>query len=95
MDKAFYELDQQTKTIITELLSTCKKVDLGNVGFNYFPKPNSKEVQFHLAEYKDYWELVVSTQRQDRIKIYWNCRDIYRISDDMQIVYKYSESDLE
>ena len=89
MNKPYYQLDQETKVIIKELVTTCKKVNLGNINFDYYPSPNTQSANFHVAEYKEYWELVVSSDNNKR-----RCRDIYRISEDMQLVYEYSETDI-
>lgn len=72
-----YELDQDTTYIILGLVSTCKRLNLGNVNFSYY----RDNVDFYLSEYKDHWGLTV---RQDR------SRDIYKIAGGT-ISYDYSE----
>jgi len=86
MAKPYYELDQETKTIILELLGKCTELDLGNVNFHYYATGTNKdETEFYLTEYKDFWELTV---RQRWAKT----ADIYRIVDGT-IVYRFSEKD--
>jgi len=84
--KPYYELDEGTQHIISELLKKCIELDLGNVNFHYFATSvGGDEVDFYMTEYKDYWELVV---RQRWAKT----ADIYRLAGGA-IVYKYSEKD--
>lgn len=83
--KPYYELDENTRHIILELLNKAKELDLGNVNFHYYAAPGSEETDFYITEYKSYWELVVK-QRWKKTT------DIYRILDGV-ITYQYSEKD--
>lgn len=76
---ANYKLDQETKGAIMELVSTCSRLNLGNVNFSYY----RDNVDFYLCEYKHHWGLTV---RQGR------SRDIYTV-DGGVIDYDYSEID--
>jgi len=84
--KPYYELDENTRHIILELLKKAQELDLGNVNFHYYSTPKShEEVDFYITEYKNYWELVVKQR--------WaKTADIYRILDGV-ITYQYSEKD--
>jgi hypothetical protein len=84
--KPFYELDQETKTIVLELQKKCIELDLGNVSFHYYPtRERAEETEFYLTEYKEHWELVVKQR--------WaKTADIYRVKD-RTIAYHYSEKD--
>lgn len=79
----YYELDQSTSRIITELVDKCIELDLGNVNFSYY----DDQVDFYMVEYKNYWQLVVS-QKQG----HYRTRDLYKIVD-KQIIYQDSERD--
>gem|GEM_PF-4273641 len=83
MQKPFFELDEKTKSIILELLSTCKRIDLGNFNFVYY-----NSCSFNLVEFKSYWQLTVCTENRSNRSYY---RDIYKITD--KIIYDYSETD--
>lgn len=87
--KPYYEIEKDTENIIIQLLQTCKNCKLGNVSFNYYPTPKEPYgVRFHLAEYRDYWELVVQQEKKQR-----SFRDMYKIDGDIVLKYQYSESD--
>ena len=76
----YYPLDGATKHIITELIATCTKLNLGNVSFSYF----REQVDFYLSENKKGWDLTVSVARSKR--------DVYSVRRG-EIVYLYSEKD--
>lgn len=75
----FYEIDDQTKNIVLELVEKAKELNLGNVNFRYY----IDEVEFHLKELNSYWQLIVSRNKT---------RDTYKIANGT-IVYEYSETD--
>lgn len=86
MKQPYYEIGQETKTIIFELLKKCKELDLGNINFHYYPtKASMEETEFYLTEYKNYWELTVKQRWAKTI-------DIYRLGEGT-ITYQYSEKD--
>ena len=78
--KPYYEIDENTSRIITELLNKCTELDLGNISFSYY----QDQIDFYLLENKNGWELVV---KQGRTKT-----DVYKITAGA-ITYQYSESD--
>ena len=41
MSKPYYEIDKDTQNIIMELQKKCKELDLGNVNFQYYPRPGA------------------------------------------------------
>jgi hypothetical protein len=92
--KPYYELDEDTKVIILDLLVTCRKHNLGNVDFHYFYSPKYPYVvDFYLSEYKNYWGLTVKHEKRDNTGILTDYRDIYKITDN-EIVYQHSEYDI-
>lgn len=92
MKKPFYTIDSNTKTIICDLVQTCKKHELGNVNFHYYDK--SGNVQFNLSENKFCWDLVVNSEKRNIHGVCFYYRDIYCIISNMEIIYQYTETDL-
>lgn len=84
--KPYYRIDQETKNIIIQLKEKCIELSLGNVGFHYYPtKATMDDIDFYLAEYRHYWELVVKQR--------WaKTADIYRVKGSV-LDYQYSERD--
>lgn len=54
MGLPFYKLDESTKHITCELISKAQELDLGMISFHY-----NEGTDFHITQYKSYWELVV------------------------------------
>lgn len=80
-----YKITENIRNIILQLIQTCKRCNLGNVGFYYFPTlSNPQGVRFYIAEFNSFWELVISHDKQ---------RDIYNINNDMVLKFQYSECD--
>ena len=81
--KPFYEMQQEDENRVLELLRTAKKINLGNMHFEYYATSKSKNINFYLVEHAGFWQLVV--KYDDRTT------DVYKIGDDEAIKYQYSD----
>ena len=96
MDKIHYKIDDETKNIILELKNKCQSLQLGNINFSYFADGSQlkNDINFYLTEYNTYWELVVKQEIKDKYNVYLSVSDIYKIDDDNEIKFDYSEEDI-
>ena len=83
--KPFHQLDFTTRNRIIGLIKQCEISNLGNVSFEYYPRPREEGKSFHLSQNNSGWELVVSEKQS-------GTRDIYEIVGDL-IKHDYSEKD--
>lgn len=83
--KPFHQLDLTTRNRVIGLIKQCEISNLGNVSFEYYPRPGEEGKSFRMEQNNSGWELVVSERRS-------STRDIYKIISD-QITHDYSEKD--
>lgn len=92
MERPFYELTDEDKKYIVELIAKCVELGLGNINFQYFTtKENLKEYKFYMNEMNGFWRVVVKSQSEKDVFTFSKL-DEYKIIDG-NIEYVYSESD--
>lgn len=84
MDKPYYEMSEDTKNVVLELIKKCQELNIGNINFQYFyTKENPYEVFFYITEYNEYWQLTIKRECET---------DVYNITDGI-MEYQFSEKD--
>jgi hypothetical protein len=85
MNEPYYELTEEAKKMVIELIKKCEELGLGNISFQFYCSEEvPQDIFFDISKLKDFWKLVVSTE---------NKRDIYQIINKCDIKYDYSEKD--
>ena len=94
--KPYYELGNDKKAVVVELIRVCQKYNLSCAGFQIYNTPlGDCSVDFFISRNKMNWRLIVKHQKKNR-GVYFDCSDIYHITEDsgMKILYEYSVSDI-
>ena len=81
----YHELNLTTRNRIIGLIKQCEISNLGNVAFEYYPRPSKDGKRFSMTQNNLGWEIIVSGRRS-------GTRDMYMIVDG-QIKHDYSEKD--
>ncbi len=72
MGKPFYDIDQETQSIIMELKKKCMELNLANISFNYLGRKAGEDfVEFSLSVYQNQWDLVVKQRWAKTTDLYW------------------------